>query len=433
MPVLRYKVSAKLTMEERDREPYLEQPFSPGLIGYQLIAGLCIAYVTPETCAQGIEAGIIEPFAEPLPELTYRRMRMEIGVAVHDRLSGALAQCGVNRLKRRLERINAGPTQVTVSVYETEWYRDHQRLESPGLTLMERIKVDMARMMILSYENFLPENASFPFPLFAGVKTYRGFLERLAQKQCVEFMNSGDLFARFQENDFYDIDRFDQKIYKLVFDFDREWSEQEAASALSMEEAQRQERRSRDMRERLKALLETAEYIRRPDGESAVGAPEQQAAAEALRQEADAFLARYPDHHLYDISDQGALDYAALARKYVAALRQGNPAVMRGVAHRPEPFSHMGDHIILLSAALPWLLSPDNHDSGEEWQETQKLAHTAFTNCYFVRQQAVRASRFALFHHWALIDLPERHTLEKEWMDLLEFTEERLLASEDPT
>lgn len=220
--VVRYQIAAKITMRDEDVAPYLDQPFSPGLLGYKLIAGLSIAYVLPEICDEGIRAGIIEPPRQPLEEITYRMMRAHIGLDCHQCLSASFLQSSVSYLKDQLERINDGSKIVGVTVYATEWYEGDIRLECPQLTLMEEICVDLEHRTILSYRSFLPPDWFFPFPLFVHVKTYEHFLDCLARKQYMEYRNTGSLFECFRRSEFYDVDRFLQRIYKLAFALDPE-------------------------------------------------------------------------------------------------------------------------------------------------------------------------------------------------------------------
>lgn len=220
--VVRYQIAAKITMRDEDVAPYLDQPFSPGLLGYKLIAGLSIAYVLPEICDEGIRAGVIEPPRQPLEEITYRMMRAHIGLDCHQCLSASFLQSSVSYLKDQLDRINGGPKMVGVTVYATEWYEGEARLEDPQLTLLEEICVELERRAILSYRSFLPQDWFFPFPLFAHVKTYEHFLDRLSERQSMEYRNTGSLFACFRRSEFYDVDRFLQRLYKLDFTFDPE-------------------------------------------------------------------------------------------------------------------------------------------------------------------------------------------------------------------
>lgn len=219
---MKYQIAAKITMASEDVSPYLDQPFSPGLLGYKLIAGLSITYVRPEVCEEGIRLGIIEPVEQPLAEITYRMMRAHIGLECHDRLSESFSQSSVDYLKSQLSDINSGPKTVNIKTYATEWHENDTYLKEPQLTLLEEIRVDLENRKILAYQSLWPEGWFFPFPLFSKAQTYEHFLDRLAGRQYMDYINTGSLYECFQRSEFYDVDRFLQRLYKLEFILDPE-------------------------------------------------------------------------------------------------------------------------------------------------------------------------------------------------------------------
>lgn len=428
--MLKYRAMARITADKNDTAPYLGLPLQPGIIGYKLTAGLYIAYVTPETCEAGIRAEIIEPIVEPLRKLTYREMRARVGIQFHERLSYALEQSTVSMLKRNLERINDGARTVEVEVYAAEWTGNENSRQQPLLTLMERIRADLERREILAYESFLTPEWLFPAPIFAHTKTYEDFLDCLARTQWAMYMNSGDLFKRFWACGFCDSDRFNQRRYKFKFHFSsqRIADKKETGKKLTQDEIDELTARHQMMWKGIRSFTEK----KMAEPFTSIGTAEisagHQTAADELQSELEGFLAKHQLPRLYGISDEASLAYAVLSRRYVAALREENPAVMRDICRNRRLFSRMGDAILLLAAGVLWTVHPANRDSTEERELIIKSISRSFISTYSFAGCTTWERKIPLFHHWLLTDMPDREAMIQERMCLLTQAERTALS-----
>lgn len=217
--MLKYKATQKVIATNEEIEKYnLHSVFTfekPNLIAYKIIAGLYIFYISHSTYEQGVKENIIDPVSN-LPTLTYSTMRLVRGVVINHRMTYALKSSTLLYLKSELKRVNTDPKIINLKVYDTQWWVDGVLSKEPILTYLESIKVNLETGSILSYIKS-PNNIR---AIFREVKTHENFLDVLADALDREFMNTRNIFDKFQEVDFYEQDYWLQRGKEFEFTFE---------------------------------------------------------------------------------------------------------------------------------------------------------------------------------------------------------------------
>ena len=221
---MKYKVvSEVIALYDLQNKRGLQRLFDfnePDFLAYKIIAGLHIFYITKSTYIKGVEQGIIEPISSDLPTLPYDDMLMCRGMIVNHRMQYALKHSTIKYLKNELKNILEIPKTLTVRIYTTNWGKAN-RFESgskPILKYSEEVSIDIENQEIVCVNT--PESVDILFiSVFRNVKTYEDFLDRLASYLDREFMNSRNIFDKYKENDFYDVDYWMQKRFKFEFIF----------------------------------------------------------------------------------------------------------------------------------------------------------------------------------------------------------------------
>lgn len=217
--MLKYKATQKVIATNEEIEKYnLHSVFTfekPNLIAYKMIAGFYIFYISPSTYEQGVKESIIEPVLD-LPTLTYSTLRLVRGIVVNHRMTYALKSSTLTYLKSELKRVNTDPKIINLKVYDAQWWVGGVLLEEPILTYLESIKVNLETGSILSYVK--PQTNMRA--VFQEVKTHEDLLDVLADALDREFMNTRNIFDKFQEVDFYEQDYWLQRGKKFEFTFE---------------------------------------------------------------------------------------------------------------------------------------------------------------------------------------------------------------------
>lgn len=217
--MLKYKATQKVIATNEEIEKYnLHSVFTfekPNLIAYKIIAGLYIFYISHSTYEQGVKENIIDPVSN-LPTLTYSTMRLVRGMVINHRMTYALKSSTLLYLKSELKRVNTDPKIINLKVYDTQWWVDGVLSKEPILTYLESIKVNLETGSILSYIKS-PNNIR---AIFREVKTHENFLDVLADALDREFMNTRNIFDKFQEVDFYEQDYWLQRGKEFEFTFE---------------------------------------------------------------------------------------------------------------------------------------------------------------------------------------------------------------------
>ena len=197
-----------------------DHPGQIQLLGYKLMAGLSIFYVTPEVYEEGSGGGLIEPADRQIPKMTLEEMRSRIGHMALEVFPHALRETTVEVLTEALKRTREGPRKLGIKVYDA-WRARRDGVDAASYP-MENLCLDLEGRALLSY-TVAPKEECFEhcyFPVFVHSKTYEDCVDRLAHRAYLEFQNAGDLFEIYRENDFYDVDRFLQRLYRFEFIFD---------------------------------------------------------------------------------------------------------------------------------------------------------------------------------------------------------------------
>lgn len=192
------------------------------LLGYKLSAGLWIFYATVPVLEEALKKGLIDPPGEELPRVRFRDMQAAIGVWLYEILPESFRNTTCEELAAALEQVNRTPDTVLIRVYDAWRQRREEKEQGEGGPyLMEELRLDLAARRVLSYQ--IPtEKECFEhcyFAIFRHAGSYEEYLDALAYRICREYRNSGDLFQAYRDNDFYDLDRFVQRLYRFEFVF----------------------------------------------------------------------------------------------------------------------------------------------------------------------------------------------------------------------
>lgn len=191
------------------------------VLGYRLSAGLWIFYATVPVVKEGLKRGLIDLPEEKVPRAQLDDMRTHIGMRLYEILPEAFQNTTCDELAAALEQVNRGPTRVLIQVYDA-WRERREGLEEGWTYLMEELELDLAARKVLSYQ--IPSKEECfeycYFAIFRRARSYEECLEALAHRVYRDYQNSGDLYEAYKDNDFYDIDRFLQRLYRFAFIFD---------------------------------------------------------------------------------------------------------------------------------------------------------------------------------------------------------------------
>lgn len=231
--MLKYKVTRKIICDKEDididkyyrghsRIVLRDLVEKQGFLGYKIIAGLYIFYISEEVYHKGVEEDIIEPIDENVKEFSLNDMLCSRGQTVYHRMGYALEHSTIDYLKSELERIENEPDELTLKIYRTKWWSDDKEmLDEPILNYLHEIKVDIKEQKIISNSAF-GDNDIIDGTLFSRVDTYEKFLSTLAHYLDREYMNTRHIIDKFSETGFYDVDYWMQRLYYFEFSFNNE-------------------------------------------------------------------------------------------------------------------------------------------------------------------------------------------------------------------
>ncbi len=225
--VMRYKVVKKIICDEdcfitredsfhKDKFDYLSGVYEKyGFIGYKIIAGLYIFYITPEIYEKALELDLIDEIDDSVENLNFEMMLMSRGSTVYHRMGYALQHSTIEYLTTELERINNELKVVNLKIYRAKWYKDEELLNIPNLQFLHEIRIDLAKMEVLKNTALRSKGDIISATLFKNMHTYEDFLDILVHYQDREFMNSRHIMDKFVDSEFYDVDYWMQRLYKF--------------------------------------------------------------------------------------------------------------------------------------------------------------------------------------------------------------------------
>lgn len=190
------------------------------VLGYKIMAGLSIFYITPPVYEAGVAEGVIEPVRrepdpnepdagpfgfceeEPYDGMLQHRSHVLVNRRMHDALAGAT----VPFLKKELERINAGPKRISIKVYKAyKWWKNGQRVKEPELEYIRTVEADLETGEVGVSENKNTwENYETGFFL---TNSYTGLLNEMAKLTDQEYKNCRDFYEVLKDHDFYRMDK----------------------------------------------------------------------------------------------------------------------------------------------------------------------------------------------------------------------------------
>lgn len=221
--MLKYEVVKRVIATDEDiQKNGLSRFFNfkiPNFIAYKIVVGLYIFYITQEVYEQGVKEGLIEPISKEIPLLLYKTMRLSRGQVINHRLPYALKHSTIPYLKQELIRANEELKIVHLRVYETDWFKKGQIRIIPKLTFKEDIKVDLGKRIVIFKNSASISDARY-LSVLNQVSTYEDFLDMLACELDREYMNSRNLYDKFREVKFYEVDYWIQRSKKFEFNFE---------------------------------------------------------------------------------------------------------------------------------------------------------------------------------------------------------------------
>ena len=228
--MLKYKVIRKIVCDKEDliidsdyrgnSRYYLKELYDKqGFLGYKIIAGLYIFYITEEVYNQGVVNGIIEPISENIKEYPFNVMLCGRGQTVYHRMGYALEHSTIDYLKSELVRIEREPSELTLKIYKNQWWSEEKdMLDEPIKKFLHEIIVDVKEQKIISNTAFGVKDI-IDGTLFSNVDTYERYLNALAHYLDREYMNTRHIIDKFEDVGFYDVDYWMQRLYYFEFSF----------------------------------------------------------------------------------------------------------------------------------------------------------------------------------------------------------------------
>ncbi len=207
--MIKYAVAKRITISEENKENSLWVKFGykqkrptireDSTIAYKLIAGLYIAYVSPELYEKCVEEGIVDVPTGEVPTYSFETMKLCVGYNAFHRITFALYHSNIDALKEYLERVNREPKTIIIQRRHCHWYECEERLDNPLLIPKETIVLDVENREIISNST----DKSDVFSPFKFVDDYEGVLDALASELNRDFCNTRHIRDRFARQDFF--------------------------------------------------------------------------------------------------------------------------------------------------------------------------------------------------------------------------------------
>lgn len=185
------------------------------LLGYELMAGLAVAYVEPEIYRKGVQAGLIDAAEELPPQLRFEEVWTLEGEGPCEALRQAMLGATVETLEQALEEQT---DRYKNRLIRFRVYDMVQRKR--GREPMEDVLLDPMMCQVREC-CFAPEERwaeSFYIPMFHKEMDYAQCVETLARGLCCRFQNVGDLLSLHVENFLCGVDRFLERQAYVDFD-----------------------------------------------------------------------------------------------------------------------------------------------------------------------------------------------------------------------
>jgi len=195
-------------------KPYIDE--KTGIIAYKISLGWHTFYITEQLLKIGVAEKIIkEP--EDLKTFSFSICKAALGMKAFYRLSRSLKKSNIEQLKEVIAEFECCPKIWTVKQSKCEWYKDNDKLESPTCEDIAAVIIDIENRVILDK---LVLKEDIPNFTLADVENYDAVIEHLIHQTDAYCMNTKNLMKRFEYNDFYNMDKFNQRCYKYNFTVD---------------------------------------------------------------------------------------------------------------------------------------------------------------------------------------------------------------------
>ncbi len=187
-----------------------------GVIAYKIVLGWYAFYITEDMLKEGINLGIIEEPKDP-KNFPFSIYKSTVGTSSYYRLSRSLKKSTIDKLKKVIEEFEHCPKIWTVRQSKCNWYKDNEKLNSPICEDIAAVIIDIEKRVILDKIVFKEDVPNFTL---AEAETFDVVIEHLTQQSDAFCMNTKNLMKRFEYNDFYNIDKFNQRCYRYNFTVD---------------------------------------------------------------------------------------------------------------------------------------------------------------------------------------------------------------------
>ena len=195
-------------------KPYVDE--KSGIIAYKIVLGWYTFYITEELLNNAITLGLVEE-PKDLKKFPFSIYRSSLGISSFYRLSRSLKKTSIEKLKEVIAEFEHCPKIWTVKQSKCNWYQDNEKLETPICEDIAAIIIDIEKRVILDKLVLLEDTPNYTL---ADVETFDVLIEHLTQQADAYCMNTKNLMKRFEYNDFYNIDKFNQRCYKYNFTVD---------------------------------------------------------------------------------------------------------------------------------------------------------------------------------------------------------------------
>jgi len=195
-------------------KPYIDE--RTGIIAYKVVLGWYTFYITEEMLKEGINLGLIEE-PKSINNFPFSIYKSAVGISSYYRLSKSLKKSTLDKLKEVIEEFEHCPKIWTVKESKCNWYKDNEKLEKPICEDIAAIIIDIEKRVILDKLVFKGDTPNFTL---ADVETFDVLMEHLTQQSDAFGMNTKNIMKRFEYNDFYNMDKFNQRCYRYNFTVD---------------------------------------------------------------------------------------------------------------------------------------------------------------------------------------------------------------------
>lgn len=220
LPPMRFKVVTKYYVTDEDRENCDFEKllkFKPNeVLAYKISFKLSVFFITEKQYEELLEHNLVEPVPENVEILPFSFIKWQC-TSVLTKLKKSFKEFSLLEVRKAQVNMCALPNKLNLKVYACEWYENEKLRNTPNLTLLDSMSVDLRARTILHRE-VVKKDEFYNF--FDEVESYDILLMELMEFLGKKFISTPNIFESFEELDFYSPKFWDRKNRKIEFDFD---------------------------------------------------------------------------------------------------------------------------------------------------------------------------------------------------------------------